>query len=650
MRTRRQTTRQLKRRPAAEDGNEKIEKYLVGKENFVDDMDDDDSEEEEISTKEIYLLDGVHYSNYKEFVDAKRKRNQSVLTKLGFGPGGSLLADESSKRRKKTSNAESRGLRSNGKKSKSRAPPIRVSTRKSNRLSSNKAQLVALDMYVNNWHTDNTASVVTQEGDMDKSAKQVDQQTAEETFFKGRINDGSDLLMSDAIDLCEPKWIHDDSVMQANRLLEGLVTADVKKEEFSCVRQGIIADDDATSLLASKVCDLSIDDEGQVAKVTPDRIYAVAAHPNKSKLICCAGDKQGYVGLWDVDGYREDDEDIAGNVATVVPSSGEEEEEANEKNQTVTSATSKKKNHQHNGVSLFRVHSRPICCLEWYNEHNMVTSSYDGSIRLLNCETGTFEEIFATYDDSDTTYLEDLGFGLDLGYRFWTQSVAVDHRFSSGLSNNHPCLFVSTSVGDIFHADLRIPLKQRITFYESVSDKKINTTSLHPNGTTLAAAGNDGIVRLFDLRKFRDNRNSKSQSLAKPFCTQIAGLSVSSSFFSQSGKSLLTTSFSNRLDITENSHLETNVVNPTHSIRHNNQTGRWLTTFQAKWHPNVDLFCSGSMNKPRCVEIFSGKGILLREVTGTSLGSVFSRTCFHPSTEKLVVIGGNSSGRVVAIR
>ena len=79
-------------------------------------------------------------------------------------------------------------------------------------------------------------------------------------------------------------------------------------------------------------------------------------------------------------------------------------------------------------------------------------------------------------------------------------------------------------------------------------------------------------------------------------------------------------------------------------------SGRWLTTFQATWHPTMDIFCSGSMNRPRCMEVFDSQGRLLRQVMGESLGSVFSRTCFHSSTDKLIMVGGNSSGRMVAIR
>merc|ERR1712028_190880 len=145
------------------------------------------------------------------------------------------------------------------------------------------------------------------------------------------------------------------------------------------------------SKVIEKVEGLSIDNKEWVAKVTPDRIYSVAAHPSESKLICCAGDKRGYVGLWDVDGgssNNSNNKSINNNAAT---SPGDEH------NTTISTQSNKSSN------ALFRVHSRPICCLEWLNNENMVTASYDGSVRQLNVETGIFEEIFATYDDSDTS-------------------------------------------------------------------------------------------------------------------------------------------------------------------------------------------------------------------------------------------------------
>jgi hypothetical protein len=305
-------------------------------------------------------------------------------------------------------------------------------------------------MYVNDWHKDNTATVVTNNGDGNGDDDEEDQP---QTFFKGRVNDGSDLSLKDAIELNEPKWIHDDSEEIAANLLKEL-TDDKENSSTSSSpgrrkpgRNGTKSPTSVVSAsweteLTEKVEALSIDKEEWVCKVTPDRIYSVATHPSENKLICCAGDKQGYVGFWDVDGVSSNNN-----------GGGTSKDNAGI-------------------VSLFHVHSRPINCLEWLNNEHMITSSYDGSVRRLNVETGTFEEIFATYDDSDTTYLEDLGYGLDQGYRYWTQSVTADHR-SKGLSN--PCLFVSTSSGDVFHVDLRVSEKQKITFHESVSDKKVNT-------------------------------------------------------------------------------------------------------------------------------------------------------------------------------
>ena len=73
----------------------------------------------------------------------------------------------------------------------------------------------------------------------------------------------------------------------------------------------------------------------------------------------------------------------------------------------------------------------------------------------------------------------------------------------------------------------------------------------------------------------------------------------------------------------------------------------------ARWHPaaasnnNEELFVVGSMQRPRTLEVFDGNtGNLLRGIQGDSLTAVVSRCCFHPSSERLIVMGGNSSGRV----
>jgi len=177
-------------------------------------------------------------------------------------------------------------------------------------------------------------------------------------------------------------------------------------------------------------------------------------------------------------------------------------------------------------------------------------------------------------------------------------------------------------------------------------------SSLHPNGHTMATTGLDCEVNLWDIRKFT---GLKSGSNLKPFATQRSTRSINSAFFSSSGKNLLTTTMANTLDIISNAHLLKGLIkNPTHSIRHDNKTGRWLSTIMAQWHPSAtheELFIVGSMSKPRRMEFFDGDaGEMIKGLDGESLTAVVSRCCFHPSTQNIIAVGGNSSGRLTVAR
>jgi len=109
-----------------------------------------------------------------------------------------------------------------------------------------------------------------------------------------------------------------------------------------------------------------------------------------------------------------------------------------------------------------------------------------------------------------------------------------------------------------------------------------------------------------------------------------------------------------KLDLLDNFHLQAAskgsvMVKPLHSIRHDNLTGRWLTTFQAVWHPRYEIFGVGSMSKPRVVEVF-GQAQRQCAVGGDALTAVASRLAFHPRTDRIILAGGNSSGRVTIVR
>jgi WD40 repeat protein len=265
-----------------------------------------------------------------------------------------------------------------------------------------------------------------------------------------------------------------------------------------------------------------------------------------------------------------------------------------------------------------------------------------GSVRSFDVEKQVFKEVFATYSDDDI-YKDKLGYGLDRGFKSWVQNLELDQRFGS------ECFFLSTSEGSVMHVDLRF--KGKVTFDQTLSERKINSVSSHPNGYAIATAGLSTVVQVWDLRTMTGSLSKKP----KPLAWQNVGKSVNSAFFSPSGKRLLTTTMMDHLDILEDAHLASGLIKaPKTRIKHDNHTGRWLSTFMARWHPATfsgeEIFVSGSMNKPRTIEIFGVDGSLLRAIRGDALTAVASRCCFHPSTEKLIVIGGNSSGRLTIAR
>ena len=187
----------------------------------------------------------------------------------------------------------------------------------------------------------------------------------------------------------------------------------------------------------------------------------------------------------------------------------------------------------------------------------------------------------------------------------------------------------------------------------------------------------DNTVALWDVRTFGNGLKSKRQKKTlDPISYYNCGRSVNSVYFSSSGKYAVSTTMANKLDIFEDLHLgafdnndggvkksskssisNNNVIQPKNSIRHDNMTGRWLTTFQAIFHPQLDLFVIGSMRQPRCIEFFNpttdstdNGNSLIRTVQGDGLTAVVSRLAFHPRTDQLIVCGGNSSGRVTIVR
>lgn len=558
---------------------------------------DSTMEEQRNSYASSFLKHGGEYNSYQEMVEAKRRRNMEMLQSTG------LLGVATNMK----SRATKRGIKSiTGKSEDKSAKAIR----KSSRLAGEKA----LDIFLNG-----RMNVEVGGNDSDNRVGKK-----ESHFYKGRVNDGSDLSVKKAVEMSDTKWVGEDSVesaIQFTKLVNSLPKATrIKSESQDSVHVESVSDSKPESVtsLSSQIHNLDLDvetnEEGEelfspTAKLTPGRIYSIVCHPSKDQLITCAGDKYGYIGIWHVN----------------------------------DSDTNTNSNKTSDGVHLFKPHSKPVSHLEWNKSGKTLFSmSYDSTVREFDVAKEVFKEVFATYDDSEA-FSGNLGYGLQNKPSFWIQHGCLDSR-------NNNCIYLATSTGDILHIDLRgksVETSSKggyITFNRKYSEKKINTVSVHPNGYNIATGGLDNSVKLWDVRYM----GAKTRAL-KPIAAHHFNRSVNSAFFSPSGKNLLSTIMSNHLHLISDPCAKTKDTKPITQIPHNNQTGRWLSTFMANWHPTTreELFVVGCMTRPRAMEVFNGDtGELLRAISGDGLTAVPSRCCFHPSEDNLIICGGNASGRV----
>lgn len=311
--------------------------------------------------------------------------------------------------------------------------------------------------------------------------------------------------------------------------------------------------------------------EDLVAKVVPQRTFAVKIHPTIDKALVLVGGKWGELGIWDVE--RDD-------------------------------ATS--------GAYYFTSHSRPINCITvdpWKPEY-IYTTSYDGSLRRTNLMAGIVQQVYSYVDEE-----------IYSKYISWHSHV------------DENTILVSASHGQIIHVDLRAEAKATRQYFVH-NQKSVKVVTVHPTRVEyFATASRDGNVCLWDMRHHRKNIPVTSFSHGR----NVTGLE----FSPLTGNFLISTCMDNHLRF-----ISCDLTNITveRKIQHNNQTGRWLTTFRAHYVPcREDLIVVGSLMQPRRVEVWGCDGELKHEFMGECLGSVSSVTALHPTQP--ILAGCNSSGK-----
>jgi len=259
-------------------------------------------------------------------------------------------------------------------------------------------------------------------------------------------------------------------------------------------------------------------------------------------------------------------------------------------------------------VFHMQVHSRAVTSLHFdtSNPAALYTSSYDCLVRKLDIHSRKWLEV-AQFDEDDMKFLA-----------------------TSTLHSEQKAVYCGMGSGHMGVCDLRARAKPVIY---ALHGKTIRAVDVSPSDPNLILTGSiDTTVALWDARKLK----------GKPLASWEHGRGVTSARFSPvSGNVAVSVSFDDTIRV-----FDIASRTETQKIRHNNQTGRWLTSFQAVFDASSDdAFVIGSMEQPRGVDLFSARGGgRLGRLNSEAFACVCSLYAWHPT--RRMFAGGNSSGKV----
>ncbi|XP_010472886.1 PREDICTED: WD repeat-containing protein 76-like [Camelina sativa] len=242
-----------------------------------------------------------------------------------------------------------------------------------------------------------------------------------------------------------------------------------------------------------------------VARVVPGRIFSVEFLPCENVKMIAAGDKLGNVGFWNLDCESEEDGD---------------------------------------GIYLFTPHSAPVSSIVFQQNSlsRVITSCYDGLIRLMDVEKSVFDLVYST----------------DKPIYSLTQRP-----------NDEQSLYFGEDYGMFNIWDLRAG---KSVFHWELHEHRINSVDFNPqNPHIMATSSSDGTACLWDLR-------SMGAQKPKTLTTVNHSRAVHSAYFSPSGLSLATTSLDDNIGILSGINFENASM-----IYHNNNTSRWISKFKGVW-------------------------------------------------------------------
>ena len=287
-------------------------------------------------------------------------------------------------------------------------------------------------------------------------------------------------------------------------------------------------------------------------KITDERIYSLGFHPTAEKPLVFAGDKLGSLGIFDASQKA--------NATNVKKENGVKQEDDDDDEASEDESAKPV-------INSFKCHTRTISSFQFSpaNPSHLYTSSYDSSLRLLDLTKSTSTEI---YGPADTSLDEPLS------------GIEVDPTAPH-------VLYFSRLDGYIGRTDTRAP---HTTDVFQLSEKKIGGFTLNPgNPHFIATASLDRYLRIWDLRKLSGRKGAQLPALVGEHESR---LSVSHAAFN-SASQVATASYDDTIKIhtfdgmgsfAPGHKIGEDGMEPSSIIRHNNQTGRWVTMYAIVSH------------------------------------------------------------------
>ncbi|EPS73176.1 hypothetical protein M569_01579, partial [Genlisea aurea] len=210
------------------------------------------------------------------------------------------------------------------------------------------------------------------------------------------------------------------------------------------------------------------------------------------------------------------------------------------------------------GISLYHPHSGPVggITIDPFSISKVYTSCYDGCIRLMCVEKELFDMVY--YTDYTVT------------------TIALN-------PHNTNSLFFSEGKGGLNMMDMR---RRKKMLSCDLHEARINTIDFHSERENLVATSStDATACIWDLRKLGGDKATELRSIRH-------SRAVNSAYFSPGGKFLATTSYDDKVGVSSGANYEELSM-----IYHNNQTGRWISSFRGIWGWDDSWIFIGNMSR-----------------------------------------------------